>query len=75
MTFMKKILTVFLAFAMLFSIAACSEAQEVSESSDPGFSAADLSLSHSGSTYKCDVHIEDVISALGEGYTYSEAMS
>ncbi len=75
MTSMKKILTVLLAFAMLFSLAACSEAQEVSGNSGPGFSAADLSLSHGGSTYKCDVHIEDVISALGEGYTYSEAMS
>ena len=72
---MKKLIAAALAFAMIFSFAACSESEQSGDNTKPGFSASDLAVSHGGKTYTCDVYIEDVTASLGEDYAYSEAMS
>lgn len=70
---MKKILAFVLALTMIFAFAACGEGE--STSTEPGFSAADLVLTSGGKSYKCDVYIDEMTAAFGDGYAYSEAMS
>ncbi len=77
---MKKFFALILATAICFALVGCGGGEQTpssapSDENAAGFSASDLVLVSGGKEYKCDVYIDDIISAFGEGYTYSEAMS
>lgn len=66
---MKKLVTVLLVLAVALGAAACGQ------SAPAAFSQKDLSLSVNGTTITAETEAQAILSALGDGYDYAEAVS